>query len=256
MTKKGTLTGDDLVSPKRGKRGGITNSKRFEESPTIGDKAKELADSIAEKIGELPSIPTSNLPTVDTKEVGNVVKDFASNLIQKSNDSYGGITLPTVDFKSVIPTDLLNPDGLPEISQNQLSEGLEKYANANRAMELYKAGYDYIAKVGDTKQSFHKAQSSIIKAATEEIKVQQNTVKFDIENTKLDIEYEHLNQTNERLKQELLITEATKVETLQLQQKLSAVEEKRNADINKIKSDTQSIIQKYLKDSIATNTIS
>jgi hypothetical protein len=181
-------------------------------------------------------------------------RDYASSNLQHSGDIYGGLAMPAVDFTGMVPTDLLNPSGLPECSEDQLTHGLAVYASATRAMELYKAGFQYIEKIGQTKQQFHKAQSSVIKAATEQVKVHQEVVRFDRQNVELDIDREKLEQTNEKLKQAQITTLATRNETVQLIQKIEANEGKKDAEIRSIQAQTQDIIQRYLKDSIANGT--
>jgi hypothetical protein len=177
---------------------------------------------------------------------------YASGSIQHSEDIYGGLAMPQMDFGAMVPTDLLNPTGLPECSEEQLTQGLAIYASATRSMELYKAGFQYIEKVGQTKQQFHKAQSSVIKAATEQVKVHQEVVCFDRQNVELGIDREKLEQSNEKLKQAQITTLATRNETTQLIQKIEANEGRKDAEIKSIQAQTQEIIQKYLKDSIAS----
>ena len=80
-------------------------------------------------------------------------------------------------------------------------------------MQLYQAGYKYIADVGKVKQSSHKAQSSIIKGVTEEVKVQHSVVDFDVANIELEQKLEKRNQAEETLKQEQIKTVAAINET-------------------------------------------
>ena len=165
-------------------------------------------------------------------------KGYSGQLSQTTtnSDPYGGLALPELNLSTLIPTDLLNPSGLPECSHEQLNQGLSQYASASRAMQLYQAGYKYIADVGKVKQQSHKAQSSIIKGVTEEVKVQQNIVDFDVANIELEQKLEKRNQAEETLKQEQIKTVAAINETEQLRQKLEAQEDKREAEVSNTES--------------------
>jgi hypothetical protein len=170
--------------------------------------------------------------------------------LQHNHNPYGDLSVPTVDFTALVPTDLLHPSGLPQATEQELTNGLAVYAGATRAMQLYQAGFKYINEVGKTKQEYHKAQQSVIKAATEGVKAHQEVVRFDRQNVELEIDKEKLQHSNERLKQAQITTTALSNETSQMALKFEAQEQKRDADIKSIQSQTQDVIQKYLKDSI------
>jgi hypothetical protein len=175
---------------------------------------------------------------------------YQSSQLQVATDIYGGLQMPAVSFDGLIPIDLLHPSGLPQISEQELTEGLAEYAGATRAQKLYQAGFTYIGEVGRTKQQYHKAEQSIIKAATEGVKTQQEIVRFDRQNVELSTDKEKLEHSNERLKQAQITTTALRNETAQLALKFEAQEGKRDAEIKSIQAQTQDVIQKYLKDSI------
>jgi len=262
------------MAVRKKENGSLTGSKRYKEekAKSAGAKAKEIAESVGAKlVDNAPKVVSTVASAVvvgasQAKQAGTDVKQvlgaiagyegykgsYASSDLTTSSDAYGGLALPQVDFKSMVPTDLLNPEGLPECSEEQLTAGLSKYASAKRAMELYQAGFSYISEIGKAKLQMHKAQGSVVKAATEEVKVKQEITKFDIENVNLASTQEKLSQANEGLKQEQIKSLAAQNETEQLRQKMEALEGKRTAEIDRIKSQTQNIIQKYLKDSIAS----
>ena len=261
------------MAVRKKENGSLTGSKRYKEEKanSAGSRAKEIAESVGAKlVDNVPKAVSTAANAVTTgvsqaKQAANDAKQVlgaitgyegfkgthASAQLTTSNDAYGGLTLPQVDFKSMVPTDLLNPEGLPECSEEQLTTGLSKYASAKRAMELYQAGFSYIGEVGKAKLQMHKAQGFVVKAATEEVTVKKEIVKFDIANVNLASEQEKLAQANEGLKQEQIKTLAAQNETEQLRQKMEAIEGKRTAEIDRINHQTQNIIQKYLKDSIA-----
>lgn len=271
--------------PRRKEAGSLTGSKRVkqEKAATAGSRAKQVAESAGTALkdaakstinsagqaainGAATTISsTANAATTAASNIKQAVTDgiqarnalvgekgYSGQLSQTTTkaDPYGGLSLPELDLSSVIPTDLLNPSGLPECSHEQLNNGLSQYASASRAMQLYQAGYKYIADVGKVKQSAHKAQSSIVKGATEEIKVQQNIVDFDVANIELEQKIQKRDQANEGLKQEQIKTLAAINETEQLRQKLEALEDKREAEIQRIIAQTNQISQKYLQESI------
>lgn len=264
--------------PRRKEAGSLTGSKRFkeqkqqQEANSIGAKAKAIADAagttltrvndsgvvsqITSTAGQVAtqaiqtSSNTINQSLVALGNVSGFTHGYASGSLQHSIDAYGGLTLPQHDFALMIPGDLLNPQIQLQATEEQLTNGLAQYAAGKRAQELLQAGFSYIEEVGKTKQSFHKAQQSIVRAATEEVKVKQNIVEFDIANVELAIRGEKLNQSNERLKQEQIKTTAAQNETIQLVAKIEATEGKRQAEIQRINAQTNDIIAKYLKDSI------
>ncbi|OUL23828.1 hypothetical protein BV378_20660 [Nostoc sp. RF31YmG] len=233
----------------------------------VGEKAQEIASTIGTTLEPITNTVSSvaNAVTATTATTANTVNNikqalaptgtgyqhgYASSQLQISQNPYGDIAVPTVDFSQLIPTDLLHPSGLPQASEQELTNGLAMYAGATRAMQLYQAGFKYINEVGKTKQEYHKAQQSVIKASTEGVKVHQEIVRFDRQNLELAIDKEKLEHSNERLKQAQITTTALANETSQLALKFEAQEQKREAEIKSIQSQTQDIVQKYLKDSI------
>lgn len=276
---------DFTKMPRRKEPGSLTGSKRVkqEKAATAGSRAKKMAESAgtalkdaakstisstgqsAINIAATAVSSTANATTTAVSNAKQAVTDgiqarnalvgekgYSGKLSQTTtnSDPYGGLSLPELNLSSLIPTDLLNPSGLPECSHEQLNQGLSQYASASRAMQLYQAGYKYIADVGKVKQQSHKAQSSIIKGVTEEIKVQHSVVENDVANIELEQKLEKRNQAEETLKQEQIKTVAAINETEQLRQKLEAQEDKREAEIQRIIAQTNQISQKYLQDSI------
>jgi hypothetical protein len=128
-----------------------------------------------------------------------------------------------------------------------LTSGLATYAGASRAQELLQAGFKYIQEVGQTRQQYHKAEQSIIKGATEGIKTQQEIVNFDIANVNLATTQEKLLQADEKLIQARVTTKAYQNETELMRLFFEAKEQKKNAEIQRLQSETQKVIQTYLK---------
>lgn len=223
----------------------------------VGEKASQVANTVGTVLQPISN--TLNKGIDATVSTGNsLISGNYSGITTNSNytkieaitDVNSGVTIPKLEFNSLVPTDLLNPSGLPECSEQQLNDGLKQYASATRAMQLYQAGFKYIGEVGKTKQEYHKAQQSIIKASSEEVKVQREVTKFDTQNVELSSDREKLYQADERLKQQQIITEATRTETQQLIQKVEATEQKRNAEIEALKAQTQEIVSKYLTNAV------
>jgi hypothetical protein len=242
-------------------------AKLKERFANVGNKAQEIANTIGTTLEPITNTVSSVANTVTTvaataANTANNIKQalaptgtgyqhgYASSQLQISQNPYGGLEVPTVDFTALVPTDLLHPSGLPQATEQELTNGLAHYAGATRAMQLYQAGFKYINEVGKTKQEQHKAQQSIIKAATEQVKTYQEVVRFDRQNVELAIDKEKLGHSNERLKQAQITTTALSNETSQMAIKFEAQEQKRDAEIKSIQSQTQDIVQKYLKDSI------
>jgi hypothetical protein len=233
----------------------------------VGDKAQEIASTIGTTLEPIANTVSNVANTITTtaataaNTVNNIKQalaptgtgyphGYASSQLPVNQNPYGGLVVPEVDFTALVPTDLLHPSGLPQASEQELTNGLAQYAGATRAMQLYQAGFKYINEVGKTKQEYHKAQQSIIKSATEGIKVQQEVVRFDRQNVELAIDKEKLGHSNERLKQAQITTVALANETAQMSLKYEAQEQKRDGEIRSLQAQTQDIIQKYLKDSI------
>jgi hypothetical protein len=271
----------------RKETGGLTGSKRVkkEKSNSAGTRAKKIAESAGTVLKEAAVGVGKTAISGATNTVSNAAntvttgasqaKQAATNTLQARNaitgeqgytgqlasgqltrnaDAYGGLAFPEQDFNSMLPGDLLNPQIELQATEEQLTAGLATYAGATRAQQLYQAGFKYIAEVGKTKQLYHKAEQSVIKGATEGVKVQQEIVNYDTENIKLDQKLERREQEDEKLKQEQIKTLGTRNETEQLRQKIEAQEDKRDAEINSIRAQTQDIIQKYLKNSIHQGT--
>lgn len=223
----------------------------------VGAKAAEVANTVGTVLQPVSNVINKGIDaTVNTGN--NLISGNYSGIqtnssytqIEPITDVYSGVAIPHLKFDALVPTDLLNPSGLPECTEQQLNDGLKQYASATRAMHLYQAGFKYISEVGKTKQEYHKAQQSIIKASTEEVKVQREVTKFDTQNVELASDREKLYQADERLKQQQIITEATRTETQQLILKVEATESKRNAEIEALKAQTQEIISKYLTNAV------
>jgi hypothetical protein len=227
----------------------------------VGEKAQEVAASVGTALSAVANTTTKAVAAT-SNTIGNIKQavsptgtgysgGYVSSQLQTNQNPYGGLELPQMEFQTLIPSDLLHPSGLPQISEQELTSGLAEYAGATRAMDLYKAGFQYIEKVGQVKQQYHKAEQSIIKASTEQVKVHQEVVRFDRQNVELAIDKEKLGHSNERLKQAQITTTALGNETAQMALKYEAQEGKRGAEINAIQAQTQDIIQRYLKDSIS-----
>lgn len=258
--------------------GSLTNSKRYssekadKDNKSIGRKAKEVAESVGITLTSIqdsvkPVGEIANKATVSVSSVLNTANNIrqaltptgigyqqslSSSNLQSKSDFKGGLSIPEINFSEMLPTDLLHPQNsdLPSITEDELTSGLAVYAGAIRAQKLYQQSFQYIQEIGITKQNYHRAEQSIIKASTEAIKVDQEIIKFDKQNVELAVDHEKLNQSNERLKQSQITTVAMQNETLQLSLKFEALEGKRDAEIESIKSQTQDIIQRYLKQTV------
>jgi len=262
--ENGSLTGSPRYKAEQetDKKARARLKDKFE---TVGDKAKQVADNAGVAFQTVSN--AANTVASGAAQVSQVVTNTAQALgslagfkgytghrasgeLTTTGDPYGGVTIPTTDIQSLVPTDLLNPQIELKATEEQLTAGLAEYAAGTRAQQLLQAGYKYIEEVGKTKQSMHKAQGSIIKGVIESVKVKHEIVNFDIANVTLETNKEKLNQANEKLKQEQVKTLAAQNETAQLIEKTEALEGKRSAEIQRIRAQTNDIIQKYLKDSI------
>ncbi len=257
------------TSDRTNRKGGLTGSKSLTEN-SAGEKAKAIAEAAGTVLNNVSGAAqtVSNAAgkiTSTTSQIAKVGGDAVQAIrgltgqpgyshqltnIQHSTDAYGGLAIPQTDYGSLIPSDLLHPQIGLKASEQELTAGLAEYAAGTRAQQLLQAGYKFIEEVGKTKQSENKAKQSIIKAAIEEVKVNQEVVNFDIANIDLAVLGEKRNQSNERLKQQQMTTVAMQNETQQLSRKFEALEDKREAEIQRIQAQTNDIIQKYLKDSI------
>jgi hypothetical protein len=268
------------MAARKKENGSLTNSARYkaeqetdkkararvkERLSSVGDKAKQVADNagVAFQAVSTAANTVASGAAKASEVVGNTAQALgaltgykgytghrASGELTTTGDPYGGVSVPTTDIASLIPTDLLNPQIQLKATEERLTAALSEYAAGTRAQQLLQAGYRYIEEVGKTKQSMHKAQSSIIKGVIEEVRVKSEVVNFDIANVALETNKEKLNQANEKLKQEQVKTLAAQNETAQLIEKTEALEGKRSAEIQRIRAQTNDIIQKYLKDSI------
>lgn len=245
------------------RKGGLTGSKRVQSQKSVGEKAKEILDSAVSSLGAVSQV--ANKAVEVTAQTAKTVGDIAqavtpggyqrgyqsSNLTHKS-DIYGGLAFPAQDFSGMMPGDLLNPQIELQATDEQKNQVLAVYRNAENAQALLQAGFKYIEEVGKTRQQYHKAEQSVIKGATEGVKVQQEIVNFDIANVNLDINREKLLQTDEKLIQERITTQAARNETANLKLFYEAKEQKRDAEIEKLRVERQTIIQKYLQGKVAS----
>ncbi|MBD2208122.1 hypothetical protein [Calothrix sp. FACHB-168] len=254
----------ERITQERDERARAKLKERF---ANVGNKAQEVAATIGTTLQPITNTVSTVANAVTTTaataaNTANNIKQalaptgtgykhsYASSQLKHNNNPYGDLSIPSLDFNSLVPGDLLHPSGLPQATEQELTNGLAEYAGATRALQLYQAGFKYINEVGKTKQEYHKAQQSVIKSATEQVKVNQEIVRFDRQNVELEIDKEKLQHSNERLKQAQITTTALSNETSQMALKFEAQEQKREAEIKSIQSQTQDIIQKYLKDSI------
>ena len=121
--------------------------------------------------------------------------------VQQISDPYMGLKVPEFDRSGATPQDLLRPDGIETISEEELNQALTTYAGGTNAQRAKQAGYNYIGEVGKTLQAEQKAKQNIIKGGKEAIKTQQELVKFDTERINLNTTIEGRNQANQRLMQ-------------------------------------------------------
>lgn len=241
------------------RKGGLTGSKRVKEQAdnSIGAKAKRIADEAIASLGNVSQVTAKVVET--TAQVGKTLGDIAqtikpsgyqnfqsSSLVHKT-DVYGGLAFPVQDFSNLIPGDLLNPQIELQATDEQLTSGLATYAGASRAQELLQAGFKYIQEVGQTRQQYHKAEQSIIKGATEGIKTQQEIVNFDIANVNLSTTQEKLLQADDKLIQARVTTNAYQNETELMRSFFEAKEQKKTAEIQRLKAESEKITQTYLK---------
>lgn len=242
------------------RRGGLTGSTRVKNQAenTIGAKAKAIADSAMASLGTVGKVADKVVETSAqiNKTAGDIAQTVkpsgyqngfqSSNLTHKSN-IHGNIDFPVQDFNGMIPSDLLNPVIELQATDEQLNNGLQVYKQATNAQMLYQAGYKFIDQLGKTTQAYHKAEQSIIKGATEGIKTQQEVVNFDIANVNLATNQEKLLQADEKLIQARVTTQAYRNETEQLRSFFEAKEQKKNAEIARLKAESATIIQQYLQ---------
>jgi hypothetical protein len=170
--------------------------------------------------------------------------------IERQTDIFGGMTIPEMDFKGMMPGDYQNPTIAVSATEEQLTTSLETYAGGTRAQKIYQAAFKYVAEIGKTKQEYHKAQASIIKGTTEGVKVQQEIVRLDRQKVELETDIVKLEQSGEKLTQEGIKLTGFQKETTQITRKIEAMEAKRDAEIKGIEIQTQMIIQRYLVESM------
>ena len=233
--------------------GSLTNSARFKEEKenTIGAKAKKLIENlpnVAQNVGERVSEATTKVVETSSavgKTTGDIAQtiipsgssqSFQSSSITRKNDVYGGLAFPKTDFNELIPSDLLNPEGLPQIDNDTLSKGLQTYAGASRAIALRTAAFKYLEDVGKAGQQQQKAEQSFIKHAKEQVKTQQEIVHFDIANVEFETSLEKLKQADQKLIMGKINTQALINETQQLRLLTEALEQKRDVGIKKIEA--------------------
>lgn len=241
------------------RKGGLTGSTRVKgQSTTVGEKAKAIADSAIASLGTVSQVTSQVVSTTAqaAKTVGDIAQTikptgyqngFQSSSLTHKSDVYGGVSFPKQDFNGMIPSDLLNPQIECLATDEQVSNGLEIYRQASNAQALYQAGYKYINELGKTRQEYHKAEQSIIKGATEGVKVQHEVVNFDLANVNLATNQEKLLQADEKLIQAQVTTQAYRNETEQMRQFFEAKEQKKSAEINRLKAESATIIQQYLQ---------
>lgn len=241
------------------RKGGLTGSSRVKsQKSSIGEKAKAIADNAIASLGSVSEVTSKVVSTTAqaAKTVGDIAQTikptgykngFQSSSLTHKSDVYGGVTFPTQDFSGMIPSDLLNPQIECLATDEQVTSGLEVYRQASNAQILYQAGYKYINELGKTTQEYHKAEQSIIKGATEGVKVQHEVVNFDIANVNLATNQEKLLQADEKLIQAQVTTQAYRNETEQLRQFFEAKEQKKSAEISRLKAESATIIQQYLQ---------
>lgn len=242
------------------RKGGLTGSKRVKAQAenSIGAKAKAIADNAMASLGNVSQVATKVVETtaqaaIAVGDIAQIVKPTgyqkgfqSSNLVHKS-DVFGGVQFPVQDFNQMIPSDLLNPQIELQATDEQLNSGLEIYRRASNAQMLYQAGFKYINQLGKTTQEYHRAEQSVIKGATEGVKTQQEIVNFDVANINLDINREKLTQADEKLIQARVTTQAYRNETEQMRMFFEAKEQKKTAEINRLKAESATIIQQYLQ---------
>ena len=276
------MTGDIRMPRKKAEPGSLTGSKRVKETTakkatTKAKKAIEaggnlIKDTVAKTVANPPSLPTISISAPKQNIVNNVTSGIAKvkqgitdvsqarqalepkgfdgeySKLDNPKEVFGGLDIPEFDGQKFIPSDLINPSNLEEfqLTEKEEQKALATYAGAGRYLNVLKAGYNHIQKVGEVNQSVQKAYQSVIKGSTEEIKTQETIVNYDIARINLETTIEKRDEAIEKLNQQQVKTLAAVNETNQLIQLVEAKENKREAQIQKTISETEQITSKYL----------
>lgn len=255
--KKGTVTGDNLTSSKRGTKGGLTGSKHFDkpeiETPTnpvettkntVGKTAKAASKgvkAVANTLGAARDVAQtvtngarqvkraanggSELVTSESKDTLDIAKKTAS--------SYG---LELLDIEKSMSGDPYEvDDSIPEMSAKDANAVKLQIQRQNNALDV---------RIERTKQ-----KRKIVSAATEEIRLvgdlvdystagietATKVVKNQIADTNYQIEQSRLEETEELLEQQIIRTQGTIALTQGIRDEWNLKLEKQERNNEKIK---------------------
>ncbi|MEM7552875.1 MAG: hypothetical protein AAF378_02040 [Cyanobacteria bacterium P01_A01_bin.84] len=222
-TKKGTVTGDNLTSSKRGKKGGLTGSKHFdkpEETSTTKNTVGKTAKAISKGVGAVANTVGAARDIAQT--VGNGAK-------QVRRSFSGGSDLVTGEASEALTQadNLAKNYGLERIELNlgnnpyavdeSLPEMTAKEANAlkltiqrqNNALTVRheKRKQDRL-KVAIRKEETQLV-GDLIDLNTTEVDTATKVVKNQIAVTKFHTEQSRLEETEELLEQQVIRTQGT-----------------------------------------------
>ncbi len=247
MPKKprtGTITGSNLNHSKRGQKGALTGSKRFNTSSETSTESQQTThpsdigrkERLQEKLG------------------ATAVANQSSNVSNRSNGSSGylsadnvphGVTIPQFEINGAVPSDLYSASSsIPELGVREAKKAQVKIARQENALDVAIANAKLGRKAVKLAIELENLKGDAVDLHTARINTGTKVVKSISADTDYQIESSKLEQKEAQLEQQQIATAGTQSLTplvqeewqLRYEQK-SVANEAIRVDIEKARAD-------------------
>ena len=195
----------------RNTKGGLTGSKRFEESGE-GSRLKNTTEKVKETA-------TSTIST-QSNTIGNGLNNASSSAVRSRNNQneYGGLSLPTFDPQQYLATDLFSDSSsLNRTKKEEADEMIDSIEEKKETLRVAGANLELNTEVIKTGVKSEKMMQAGINYGTARVNTETKLVNFDTANIQYDIAVSKLHQTGEKLIHENITLQGLRAETDQRQ---------------------------------------
>ncbi len=217
MPKKGTVTGADLSGSSRGKKGGLTGSKRFEENKTTEQthsphpSDEGLKDRLAEKLGTGTTSQThqTQIQPSSNQASSNQVSSGSSRYLTADNVPHG-VAIPQFELNGAIPSDLYSASSsIPELGVREAKQAQIKIAKQENALDVAIANAKLGRKAVKLAIELENLKGDAVDLHTARINTGTKVVKSISADTDYQIESSKLEQKEAQLEQQQIATAGT-----------------------------------------------
>lgn len=225
---KGSITGASLKQSNRGKKGGLTGSKRLTPEQEVDAKARDrvqehLKDYVqnvgdtARKAGDTAKSVSNAIGSVVTG-VGNVAeaigikptgKASSERYELQAHDAFGGLELPTFDPQNHLATDLFKVSSpLERTKKIDADLAVEHIEEQRQTIRIASANLDLNTDILKTGEKSQKMTQAAISYGTSKVQTDTKLIQFNEALVNNEIAYTKLAQTEQKLVHEQITLDA------------------------------------------------